>query len=163
MCLFSFPLNFPHKKCFLQSVYFSALSCHLNSTRGYKNLYFCHLALNKLVHIKYMMITHVYVPYSFEFIFLCFCYHCSVILVLCIFISLVIIISKQKYKRWHDTSYICALVEKSTLGFEGLYFLYFDFLEHIINIKIEENLKTHYIMLMFGFLMPLINLYTINI
>ena len=96
------------------------------------------------------MITHVYVPYSFEFIFLCFCYNCSVILVLCIFISPVItkipviIISTQKYKRWHDTSSICALVENIflhlghlnyTRGYERLYFLDFsDFIEHTINI-----------------------------
>ena len=63
--------------------------------------------------------------YLSEFIFVCF-------LVLCISKSPVVIISTQKYARWHGASYICAFVEKSILGFERLCFLYFDFIKHTI-------------------------------
>ena len=94
----------------------SFLSCHLNSTRGYKHLYFYHLPSNQLAHNKYMMITHVYVLFSFGW------------LIICILISPVVIVSTQKYMRWHGASYICA-------------FLYtfwdlscFVFIKHTINI-----------------------------
>ena len=115
-----------------QHICATSLSCHLNSTREYKHLYFYHLPLNKLAHNNYMMITtQVYVLYLSD----CF-------LVLCISKSPVVIISTQKCTRWHDASYICAFVEKFILGVERFCFLYFDFIKHTIYLNFMSYSKS---------------------
>ena len=106
--------------CFLSNHLF--LSYHvIKLQERYKHLYFYHLALHKLAHNIYddNPCICAFLIWLNSCFFISVITYRSVCLAISIFISPAVIISTQKYMRWHIASYIHAFVEKFILDLSG--------------------------------------------